>query len=333
MVLFARVLSSTGEYAHVELRDHYIGIRHVAKQMGLPNEGDSLHKSLIFATLDATPALVGVNTNVQESPWKEQLVLGDSPFWEKDSEGEEDEEEAEVEWETEDETITEYDDPDIVVDAYLAADSKLEDVVAHLTRIWLPELLEIWTNPLETKDQTISLMKRISKAERIFGKSVKNAWRACLSAGIILKFQDPNFFLGHRYSLGEYTVTGNFLAMLLHQSFLVRILYEFNQLLGVRDEALYGRYRDLCVRIWACVPGFSNLDPVSALGLFKFILPSFEPATDEELRHILNLNIELSGHGVTGNADIQKLRPIIIMVGKKYTGREDFRAPLNDNMA
>lgn len=180
--------------------------------------------------------------------------------------------------------------------------------------------------PKKTKDETISLLKTISKVERLLGKSFKKAWRGTLSVAIIKKCQVPNFFPGHSYSFGDdYKMTMMFLMMLSHQSFLVRILYEFNQLLGVRDEALYGKYRDLCVRIWACAPSLPKLDPVSQLGMFKVISSSFEIATDEELRHILDLNIDMNGHGVTGNLDIQKLRPHIIQMGEKFTGRQELK--------
>ncbi|CAH0025975.1 unnamed protein product [Clonostachys rhizophaga] len=336
MVLFARVLSFTGEYEHSQLRDHHLGIRHVAQQMGLPNDGDSLHAKLISATASSMiqPITVGVTANLKESPWKEQEALGYSPFWEKDSgEEEEEEEDTEADWNTLDGVHTGYNDDDIaddeiaddVIEAFLAAESKFEEVQAYLERIWLPELLEIWTNPPETKEKTISLLKAISKVERLFGKSLRKAWRGCLSVGLVEKFQDPNFFLGHSYSFAGYRFTGSFLTMLAWQSFLLRILYEFNQLLGVRDENLYGKYRDLCVRIWACAPSLSKLDPVSNVSMFKIIMPSFEIATDEELRHIIDLNIELVGHGVTGNVNIQKLRPHIIQLGEKLTGRQELK--------
>ncbi|CAG9974244.1 unnamed protein product [Clonostachys byssicola] len=337
MVIFARLLNFTGEYEHSQLRDHHFGIRHVAQQLGLPGQGDLLHTRLISETASSMPITGGVTANVKESPWKEQRPLGDSPFWDKDrGEGEEEEEEeTEVDWDTIDEAYAGYndedpEDDDMVDDdiaddmdeAFTAAESNFEEVQAYLERIWLPELLEIWTNPLGREEKTISLLKIIAKAERLFGKSLKEAWTGCLSIG---KFQDPNFFLGHSYSFSDYQFTGMFLIMLTYQSFLVRILYEFSQLLGVRDAALYDKYRGLCVRIWACAPSLSNLDPISNVGTFKLMLPSFEIATDEELRHILDLNIELIGHGRTGNVDIPTLRPIIIQVGEKFTGRQEFK--------
>ncbi|VUC22162.1 unnamed protein product, partial [Clonostachys rosea] len=324
MILLYRVLIYTGAHSR-DSGNHHRGIRHVAKQMGVPRKGDLLHASLIDQALSYLP---------EESPWREQVLGLEPPFWERDSEEEVEANHGELDWDPTAEIMAEYEDsPEKAVEAFNAANDEFSVVYGYLNRFWWPQLFEIWRNPVGMADKSTSLMEQISKAEIVFGKSMNKAWRACLSLEIIEKSQNPNFFLGYTYSFEDFGIFREFLMMIQAYSVLVLILYELGQHLGSREDALYDKHRDLCVRIWACIPSMSEWDPVSALGLFGIMFPTFGPATDEELGHILDLNIRLGGIITTRDMTVQAFRPHIDSAVRKYTGRERFAATLSDDWA
>ncbi|CAG9978407.1 unnamed protein product [Clonostachys byssicola] len=330
MMLFYGFMRFSGFYSSIELLPHQLGIRRVIKQIGPPDlESDELyfeiclaHLSIMFEQIMYYPEL---RYTEQIQP---QDVFSDLNHWfilkgesvGGDSQQEDTEDGAA---ETNDDDAEEDDDDSGIDDDEdtlfeLIGSFYCSALVPYYVN-WFPTITEILQDPSRMNNRRTALCRWLERATRKL--EATRFWQRWMKLGCITECLDPDFFLGYRVEFTSFHIAQLAITMIMIEVVLRRTYYDLGSSGSAPDGDAYRRYLDACFRGWLSLPYLQSLDALSAPELLKPLIFTLEPASTEQLGHMLRLDLPWKACGFKNPEDIEGSKAWIHELAKRMTGR------------
>lgn len=327
MMLFYGFMRFTGFYSSVELLPHQLGIRRVIKQIGPPDRKDELHLEIFITHLSIMLEQIMFHPELRYTEQiQPQDVLSDLSRWllgysvRGDSQQEE----------TEDGDDGTDDDNFGIDDAGSGTDDD-EDTLYELMGSffssalvpyyvhWFPKITEIRQDPSRMDNRRSVLCRKLGRVIRKM--EAARIWQRWMKLGCITECLDPDFFLGYRFEFSSFHIAQLAITAMMIEVVLLRTHYDLGSLGLAPNGDVYRRYLDACVRGWLCLPYLQTLDALSAPELLKPLLVTLEPASTEQLGHMLRLDLTWKACGLKNPKDTEGSKAWIHELAKKLTGR------------
>ncbi|CAH0028241.1 unnamed protein product [Clonostachys rhizophaga] len=239
-----------------------------------------------------------------DSPWSD-ILSNYNHFWADDSRN--DDRELATQWLE--------DDQDGEWNERVEAETTFElanDIWIVFTSRWCQRVRQIKANPSDMENERALLIHRMSKAERFLGAVGENLWKKLQSTGSIIEHSDPDFFVGRRYEFTTYKITRVAIHLVALRALLLRVLFDLYSLVDVYDGAIYETYRGLCFQVWACLPHLKTVHALSAKDTLLMVVPLYEAADSDELRHLYDIKIDWTVFGLAEHMSIEAFQNWIV---------------------
>ncbi|CAH0052400.1 unnamed protein product [Clonostachys solani] len=337
MMLFYRFMRFSGLYSPAELLPHQLGIRRVIKQIGNPDMKDELHFEVVGAHLFIMYEVIMYHPELmyteQDYLIQPQDIFNDLDLWASrysvggDGQQEEpDDADAGTDDDdsgTDDEEFgTDEDDAGIDDD-----EDTLLQILGHVFhsnlfryyRSWLPKLIEIRQDPSRMETRRITFCQKLARVIRKL--EATKIWQRYMKLGCITECLAPDFFLGYRFEFASFHIAQLTIQVIMTEVILLRAHYDLGSLGSAPDGDVYKRYLDACARGWLCLPYLHTLDALSTPELLKPLLVTLEPASIEQLSHMLCLDLNWEACGLKNPKDTEGSKAWIHQMAKRMTGR------------
>uniref|UniRef100_A0A8H7NQT0 Zn(2)-C6 fungal-type domain-containing protein n=1 Tax=Bionectria ochroleuca TaxID=29856 RepID=A0A8H7NQT0_BIOOC len=298
MVMMEFLLCKCNMVSPQDMRPHRLAIRHVVKKMGMPDPRSVnywLHLSLIRITGFMMRNLAYFDN------------LDPSAYYDFPDDSRNDDREFVTQW-LEDDQDGEWNEKTEVETTFELAN----DIWIVFTSRWCQRVRQIKANPSDMEHERALLVHRMSKAERFLWAMGETLWKRLQSNGSIIEHSDPDFFVSRRYEFTTYKVTRVAVHLVALRAFLLRVLFDLYSLVDVYDGAIYETYRGLCFQVWACLPHLKTVHALSAKDTLLMVVPLYEAADSDELRHLYDIKIDWTVFGLAEDMGIEAFQNWIV---------------------
>ncbi|KAI0113335.1 hypothetical protein F4814DRAFT_421483 [Daldinia grandis] len=143
------------------------------------------------------------------------------------------------------------------------------------------------------------------------------------SAGHILEQADPKSPIGTKLHFGSLHRMSFFISYVMMRTIFNRILHHLTVMLQQPDPALDEEHRDLCRKMWTCIPFIKSLGAVASIAFMPQLYLAYEGAGENEKEYLLDIIMEIVSYKGNGRypTDRQEMERFILNVAGAMIGR------------
>ncbi|KAI0846437.1 hypothetical protein F5Y00DRAFT_145610 [Daldinia vernicosa] len=146
------------------------------------------------------------------------------------------------------------------------------------------------------------------------------------SVGDILEQTDPKSPIGMKLYFGNLHRMSFFISYVMIRMIFNRILHHLTVILKQPDPALEEEHRNLCRKMWTCIPFIKGLGMVASIAFIPQLYMSYEGAGGNEKGYLLDNIMEILSYKGTGRypTDRRAMEHIILNAAEAMVGRSCF---------
>ena len=135
---------------------------------------------------------------------------------------------------------------------------------------------------------------------------------------------DPDPPIGEKYEFAEYGAAEMIITYYAVRSLIHNIVWLLQKLQGLPDDAAWAGYLDDCYNCWMAMPYLRSMGSLASMQNSTPFLLSYEAASPEVKKHILDWIIEQDQHKKRFPDDREQVERIVLNVGRGMVGRVTF---------
>ncbi|KAI1662039.1 hypothetical protein F4813DRAFT_396718 [Daldinia decipiens] len=143
------------------------------------------------------------------------------------------------------------------------------------------------------------------------------------SAGHVLEQTDPKSPIGVKLYFGSLHRMLCFISYVMMRTVFNRLLHHLTVILKQPDSALEEEHRDLCKKMWTCIPFIKGLGMVASIAFLPQMYLSYEGAGENEKEYLLDNLMEIASYKGSGRypTDRKAMESFILNSAEAMVGR------------
>ncbi|KAI1799897.1 hypothetical protein F4811DRAFT_541776 [Daldinia bambusicola] len=203
--------------------------------------------------------------------------------------------------------------------------------VGHYYGYWpgLVQGLRLVLSDADANSQQVQALALYDKTSRLdadiacVGESIMLRLRR---SGRILEEADPNSPIGVKFHFGSLQTMSFLISYVMIRTVFNRILYHLTVMLNQPDMSLEVEHKELCRKMWMCIPFVKDLGVVTIVIFAPQLYLSYEGASEHEKEYLLDVIMELVSY--RGSAryprDRQTVERFVLDSAQAMAGRRPF---------